>query len=83
MEKRKSILMIDDVALNHAAARTVLEDTYELYEALSAEEGLKILKEVIPDLILLDFIMPGMNGMEMLKILKETPAYKEIPVSRI
>ena len=80
MEKRKSILMIDDVALNHAAARTVLEDTYELYEALSAEEGLKILKEVIPDLILLDFIMPGMNGMEMLKILKETPAYKEIPV---
>lgn len=80
MDKRKSILMIDDVGLNHAAARTVLEDTYDLYEALSAKAGFDILKDVTPDLILLDVIMPEMNGLEMLRILKETPAYKDIPV---
>lgn len=79
MGKHK-ILMVDDVALNHATARAVLEDTYDLYEALSAEEGLEILNEMLPDLILLDVIMPEMNGMEMVQILKETPRLKDIPV---
>lgn len=36
---KKIILMIDDVQLNHEAARAVLEDTYKLYEALSAKEA--------------------------------------------
>ena len=80
MSEKKKILMIDDVAFNHATARSVLEDSYELYEALSAKEGFSILERVTPDLILLDIIMPEMNGMEMLKILKNTPSYKVIPV---
>jgi len=79
-EGKKKILMVDDVALNHATARDVLQDTYEVYEALSAQEGFEILERVIPDLILLDIVMPEMNGMEMLRELKKTPAYKTIPV---
>ena len=35
MNQKKKILMVDDVVLNHATARSVLEDTYELYEAYS------------------------------------------------
>lgn len=77
---KKTILMVDDVKLNHATAREVLEDTYELIEAYSAEGAFEILKSVTPDLILLDLIMPEINGMEMLKKLKETPAYADIPV---
>lgn len=77
---KKIILMVDDVKFNHATARKVLEDTYELYEALSAKEAFEILKEVTPDLILLDLIMPEVNGMEMLKQLKGIPAYANIPV---
>jgi len=80
MEKKKKILMVDDVDLNHRTAGTVLEDTYELYMALSAAEGFQILEKVIPDLILLDIIMPEMDGYEMLKILKKKPEYKNIPV---
>ena len=76
----KKILIVDDIALNHAAAREVLEDTYELYEAMSAKEAFEILKTVTPDLILLDIIMPEVNGMEMLEELKSIPAYKDIPV---
>ena len=79
-ENKKKILMIDDVPFNHATARSVLEDTYELYEAFSANEGFEVLKTVTPDLILLDIIMPEVTGMEMLKTLKEIPAYKQIPV---
>jgi len=80
MSEKKTILMVDDVELNHATARSVLEDSYELYEATSGEEALRMLKKINPDLILLDVIMPEMNGMEVLKKLKSIPAYKDIPV---
>lgn len=72
--------MVDDVELNHIAARAVLEDTYELYEALSAEEAFDALEKVIPDLILLDVVMPGIDGYGVIKLLKKNPVYKNIPV---
>ena len=80
MDQKKKILMVDDVQLNHATARSVLEDTYELYEAYSGPEAFEMLKELEPDLILLDVVMPEMNGMEVLVKLKSIPAYKNIPV---
>ncbi len=80
MQERNTILMIDDMNFNHKMAEDVLGDTYTLYKAYSAADGFEILKDIIPDLILLDIIMPEMDGFEMLKILKSTPAYKNIPV---
>lgn len=77
---KKIILMVDDVKLNHEAARHVLEDTYELYEALSAAEAFDILEKVTPDLILLDIVMPVMDGYGMLKLLKKNPRFRSIPV---
>lgn len=77
---KKSILLIDDVALNLAAARDVLKDQYILYEATSAKEGFDILAEVIPDLILLDIVMPVMDGYEMITELKKYRRYRRIPV---
>lgn len=79
-KKKKTILMVDDVALNHARAREVLGDAYNLIETMSVREAFRALEEEIPDLILLDIVMPEINGMEMLKILKDTPLYKSIPV---
>ena len=78
--KKHSILMVDDVELNHRIAKDVLEDAYDLYVALSAEETFEILEKVIPDLILLDIIMPKIDGFSVLKRLKETPLYRDIPV---
>lgn len=80
MSQKKKILMIDDVALNHATARSVLEDTYDFYEADSGPKAFEMLADLEPDLILLDVVMPDMNGMEVLKKLKSIPAYKSIPV---
>lgn len=77
---RKKILVIDDVKLNLATARDVLKDEYELYEALSAEEGFEILEEVLPDLILLDIVMPEMDGYEMIQQLKASRRFRGIPV---
>lgn len=77
---KKIILMIDDVQLNHEAARAVLEDTYKLYEALSAKAAFDILEKIMPDLILLDIVMPEIDGYEMLRLLKKSSKFKNIPV---
>lgn len=78
--KKKKILVVDDVKLNHRAASVALDDTYELYHALSAEEAFNILEKIRPDLILLDIVMPIMDGYEMLRILKKSVRFKAIPV---
>lgn len=77
---KKTILMIDDVKLNLATARAVLQDEYILFEALSAEEGFEILEDTIPDLILLDIVMPEMDGYEMIQKLKASRRLRKIPV---
>ena len=77
---KKSILMIDDVKLNLATAKDVLQNEYILYEASSAQEGFDILNKHIPDLILMDLVMPEMGGYEMIEILKSTRRFMGIPV---
>lgn len=77
---RKSILIIDDVRLNLAAAKDVLKGEYDLYEAESAKEGFEKLEDITPDLILLDINMPGMDGYEMLEKMKESRRLSKIPV---
>lgn len=79
MDKQK-ILIIDDVKFNIIAANEVLGDTYEIIGASSGEEGLKILSNTLPDLILLDIIMPNMDGHEVLRQIKHTPRLRGIPV---
>lgn len=79
MDKR-TILIIDDVKFNIRAAEDMLGDTYKIIGALSAKMGIKVLDHTIPDLILLDIIMPEMDGHQVLKFLKSTPAYMNIPV---
>ena len=78
--ERKKILMIDDARLNLATAREVLKDDYALYEATSAKQGFEIMEEILPDLILLDIIMPEMDGYEMITQLKSSRRLKSIPV---
>lgn len=77
---KKTILIIDDVKFNIRAAQDVLGEDFKVIGALSAEAGFKVLKHTIPDLILLDIIMPETDGHQVLKILKSTPRYMNIPV---
>lgn len=62
MEKRV-ILVVDDVKLNLMSAKRALEDEYEVCIAQSAKEGLDILKNITPNLMLLDIYMPEMDGL--------------------
>ena len=75
------ILIVEDNEKNRKLARDVLNfKGYRTVETESAEEGLKVAEEQKPDLILMDFHLPGMNGIEALGMLRANPATASIPV---
>jgi two-component system cell cycle response regulator len=75
------ILIVDDVATNRAIARARLgANYYDVVEAASGEEALALAASEQPDLILLDVLMPGIDGFETCRRLKESPATMHIPV---
>ena len=77
----KKILFIEDeAALQKAVGDALAEEKFEVISALDGEAGLRLAKDPKPDLILLDLIMPKMNGIEVLKRLKESDETKDIPV---
>src|SRR3989338_7408168 len=77
----KKILFIEDEAVIHKTLSDVLEkDNFQVLSALDGEIGLRLAKEKNPDLILLDLVLPKMDGFEVLKNLKADPATKAIPV---
>jgi putative two-component system response regulator len=77
---RKKIILVDDMLTNLKIGSRILSDTYDVFTVPSAEKLFRMLKEITPDLILLDIDMPGMNGYETLRIIKGNRAFREIPV---
>jgi len=77
----KTILIIEDNPLNMKLVKTLLQlEKHQVLEAGSAENGLEIAKERLPDLILMDIQLPGMNGLEATRIINEDPELMKIPV---
>lgn len=77
----KKILFIEDEqALQKTLGDILRRENYKVINALDGEIGLKLAKTQKPDLILLDIILPKMEGFDVLENLKENPATKEIPV---
>ncbi|MDR3120490.1 MAG: response regulator [Clostridiales bacterium] len=80
MVARKKILIVDDNAITLKVARNILMVEYDAFTVPSAEMMFRFLKNTIPDLILLDVLMPGMTGYEALRILQADPRTRRIPV---
>lgn len=80
MKRMRKILIVDDNKLNLVIAENVLKDTYAVSTATSGEEAFKLIENAIYDLILLDIIMPKMDGFEVFEKLKENEKAKDIPV---
>lgn len=78
--KKQNILVVDDVKENLLVLYGILEDEYKVSIANNGINALKIAKKIIPDLILLDIMMPDMDGYEVCKKLKEDPLTSDIPV---
>jgi two-component system, OmpR family, alkaline phosphatase synthesis response regulator PhoP len=79
--RSKKILIIDDEAEILLLAASRLEaNGYAVVTALSGKQGLETAKKEMPALVLLDYVMPEMNGGEVLDRLKRDPRTKRIPV---
>ncbi|PIR72939.1 MAG: response regulator [Candidatus Nealsonbacteria bacterium CG10_big_fil_rev_8_21_14_0_10_36_23] len=77
----KKILFIEDEeTLQKTLGEVLKQEGYEIIPALDGEAGLNLLKSEKPDLILLDLVMPKMDGFEVLKRLKADEETKDIPV---
>ena len=77
----KKIMIIDDDTTSLAIAKALLESEYEVVTMQSGLQALGYLQDhQPPELILLDMVMPGTSGMDVLKALKEIPKLADIPV---
>ncbi len=75
------ILIVDDMPKNIQVAMNMLKNEgYHMFYAKSAQMALKLIKEYTFDLILLDIMMPQMDGFELCRILKSDVSSKNIPV---
>jgi DNA-binding response OmpR family regulator len=77
------ILLVDDDESNNALVKLLLESEYKVTSVLNGKEALSILKTFLPDIILLDWDMPVMDGLTTLKHLKSDVTLKHIPVIMI
>lgn len=75
------LLIVDDTPANLRLLSHVLsKEGYKYVEATNGEEALKLAQEHVPDLILLDIMMPGMDGFEVIKKIKSNDSLEDIPI---
>ncbi|HUW72169.1 MAG TPA: response regulator [Candidatus Humimicrobiaceae bacterium] len=77
---KKILIVEDDKFLRELIVQKLIKENYETSEAIDGEQGIKKVKEERPDLVLLDLILPGVDGFEVLSQKKEDPNVAQIPV---
>lgn len=81
MRSKQTILVVEDDRQLRKALVTKLQSLgYKIISAEDGEQGLKLALSTQPNLVILDLLMPKMNGQEMLKLMRQDPRSKQIPV---
>jgi diguanylate cyclase (GGDEF)-like protein len=78
--QRPKILVVDDIPSNIQTLSLLLRADYEIHVATAGEKALDLCRSKLPDLVLLDVMMPGMDGYEVCARLKADPLTRDIPV---
>ena len=76
----KIVLVEDEAILQRALAEWLRIEGHEIITVISGKEALEVIPKELPDLVLLDIILPELNGIEVLKQLKSNDQTKHIPV---
>ena len=79
-KSKTTILIVDDDRSNIATLNHILKPTYSTLVAINGQRAIDIARQTVPDLILLDIIMPDMTGFEVLALIKREDALRQIPV---
>ena len=80
MQTTDKILIIDDTPANIQILHEIFHLEHETFFAISGADGLEVARRELPDIILLDIMMPEMDGYEVCTILKADPLTEAIPV---
>ena len=83
MDRKNSILIIDDSEVSIMALKDILEPDYTVFTAKNGKIGMEEAEKQLPDIILLDIIMPEIDGYTVLATLKKNEKTKGIPVMLI
>ncbi len=78
--KKSRVLVVDDEKLNVEILEGILSEKYEVVTAYNGNEALLKVEKTSPDLILLDIMMPGMDGYEVCRMLKRNKKTLHIPI---
>lgn len=77
----KKILVIEDEkSLSEVISTKLKNENYEVFCAYDGEEGLSMIQKILPDLVLLDIVLPVMNGITLIEKVKADDAVKNIPI---
>ncbi len=83
MNRRPLILIVDDLKSNRMIVKKILQNNYDFIEASNGIEALNMLKNFTPEIILMDAIMPDMDGFETIKKIRKETKYKRTPILMI
>ena len=75
-----TILLVEDNPMNRKLFRDILEMQFQVAEAESAEAAQAWLEHHVPDLILMDMQLPGMDGLTLTRLLKDDARFREVPI---
>lgn len=78
--RQKILIIEDDRFLRELISRKLISEDYQICEASDGEEGVRVAKAEKPDLILLDLILPGIDGFEVLGKIRQAPEIDQTPV---
>ena len=80
-ETKKKILVVeDDKFLRDLIVQKLEDEGFDVSEAVNGEEGVKMAAEELPHIILLDLILPGMDGFAVMEEIRKSPKTKNIPI---
>lgn len=79
-QKNKILIVEDDIYTLELYERQLKRAGFDVYRAIDGEEGFKVAKDIKPDLVLLDIMLPKVDGFEMLKNMRNDKETKDLPV---
>ncbi len=80
MKKIKIVLVEDDEILSRVITEELKEAGFDIVKEFTGDKGLETIKSKLPDLVLLDLLLPGMHGFDVLADMRKTPSTANIPV---
>jgi DNA-binding response OmpR family regulator len=78
--RRVTILVVEDDSALREFLCTALADEFDVAGAVSGEEAVDLARRLRPDVVLLDVMLPGLSGLEVVRVIRSDPALKDTPV---